>query len=34
MFWLRAFGIAGEVALQADWGKRFGGSNPKKLERL
>jgi hypothetical protein len=34
MFWLRAFGIEGEVALQTDWGEEFGGSNPKKLERL
>ena len=34
MLWLRAFGIEGEVALQTDWGEEFGGSNPKKLERL
>ena len=34
MFRLRAFGIEGEVALQTDWGEKFGGSNPKKLERL
>ena len=34
MLWLRAFGIEGEVALQTDWGEGFGGSNPKKLERL
>jgi len=34
MFWLRVLGIDGEVTLHAAWGEGFGGSNPKKLERL
>jgi len=33
MFWLRAFGIEGEVALQTDWGKQSGetGASPKEI---
>lgn len=32
--WLRAHGIAGEIAFQTDWGQEFGGDNPERIAHL
>jgi transposase len=34
MWWLRRWGITDIVQWQTDWGKEFGGSNPRKLRTL